>query len=485
MRFPRFRSAGLAALFLGLVAVPLSAEEFSLNLRSQQETPAGSGEYQRQERAETWPASATAVIVCDVWDLHHCRTSLHRIEEFLPRMNQVLIEARRKGATIIHSPSDCMAAYTDHPARKRAIDTPLSAKLPTDIHAWCSRLPSEEKVAYPIDQSDGGGDDDPQEQAKWSAKLEALGRNPAMPWKSQSSAITIDAERDYITDRGEEVWSILEARGIKHVILVGVHSNMCVLGRPFGLRQMVKNGRQAVCLRDLTDTMYNPSRRPYVDHFTANDLIISHIERYVCPTITSDQIVGGKPFRWQADQREHADIMAIAPSAEKEKDRSSFTNEWALIDIPATWKSATRGVLDDHVGPAWYRCVVRIPKGWAPQGEAATLELAGADPARCQAWLNGQVMPAAKGASGARFTIPAAAIVADEVNLLVLRVMHRRGDGGGLQAPPMLSSGPAAVPTKLAGRWQFRLGDDPAWTNFPLPAKYGTSTEIVFEIAPR
>jgi len=33
----------------------------------------------------------------------------------------------------------------------------------------------------------------------------------------------------------------------------------------------------------------------------------------------------------------------------------------------------------------------------------------------------------------------------------------------------------------LAGRWQFRVGDDPAWSNIPLPAKFGGSTDIFFE----
>jgi hypothetical protein len=108
--------------------------------------------------------------------------------------------------------------------------------------------------------------------------------------------IEIDNDRDYISDRGDEVWNILEAHKIQNVILVGVHTNMCVLGRPFGLRQMARNGKHVVLMRDLTDCMYNPKRWPYVDHFTGNDLIVSHVERYVCPTVTSDQILGGQPF---------------------------------------------------------------------------------------------------------------------------------------------------------------------------------------------
>ena len=38
------------------------------------------------------------------------------------------------------------------------------------------------------------------------------------------------------------------------------HENMCVLNRPFGIRQMVYQGQNVVLMRDLTDTMYDPRR---------------------------------------------------------------------------------------------------------------------------------------------------------------------------------------------------------------------------------
>ena len=34
----------------------------------------------------------------------------------------------------------------------------------------------------------------------------------------------------------------------------GVHTNMCVLGRPFGLRQMARLGKNTALVRDMTDT---------------------------------------------------------------------------------------------------------------------------------------------------------------------------------------------------------------------------------------
>jgi hypothetical protein len=64
---------------------------------------------------------------------------------------------------------------------------------------------------------------------------------------------------------------------------------------------MVYQGQKVVLMRDLTDSMYNSRRKPHVDHFTGNDLMAWHIEKYWCPTITSDEILGGTSFRFSAD----------------------------------------------------------------------------------------------------------------------------------------------------------------------------------------
>src|SRR6185369_7284495 len=186
----------------------------AVTLRSQAETADRNGMYRTRLVPENWQPAETALIVCDVWDYHHCLNAVRRVEEFGPRLNEVVKKARGLGVTIIHSPSSCMAAYADHPARARAVNTPKSLKLPDEIGKWCYKIPAEEKGTYPIDQTDGGEDDDPNEHAEWHAKLAAMGRNPKAPWKKQADLIEIDAARDYISDNGEEVWSILEQRGI-------------------------------------------------------------------------------------------------------------------------------------------------------------------------------------------------------------------------------------------------------------------------------
>jgi nicotinamidase-related amidase len=311
--------AAMTSLLAADSAAKTDPATLSLTLRKRIETKPGSGRFHTIAQSAKWDAKKTAIIVCDVWDSHHCLNAVRRVGEMAPRMNQLLVEARNRGVLIIHAPSGCMDAYKDHPARQNALKTPRAKNLPKDIGSWCYSIPAEEKGTYPIDQKDGGEDDDPGEHRAWAEKLQKMGRNPRSPWKTQIDVLKID-DHDIISDRGEEIWSVLEQRGIDNVILLGVHTNMCVLGRPFGLRQMAKNGKNVVLMRDLTDTMYNPVRAPFVSHFTGTDLIVEHIEKWVCPTITSDQILGGKPLRFAGDKRPH--LVLLMAESEYETNRT-------------------------------------------------------------------------------------------------------------------------------------------------------------------
>ncbi len=148
----------------------------------------------------------------------------------------------------------------------------------------------------PIDDSDGG----------CSCEEPECESGKPWPWTRQIEAIEIYPE-DAISDDGAEIWFLMEERGIENVVLTGVHLNMCVLGRPFGIRQMVRTGKNVALMRDMTDTMYDPSSAPVVDHFTATDLMIAHVKRYWSPSIVSSEFSGESAFRFAEDSRLETD----------------------------------------------------------------------------------------------------------------------------------------------------------------------------------
>jgi hypothetical protein len=71
---------------------------------------------------------------------------------------------------------------------------------------------------------------------------------------------------------------------------MGVHTNMCILNRSFGIKKMLGRGFKAALVRDLTDAMYNPEQPPYVSHHEGTRLVVEYIEKKYCPTIDSGQL---------------------------------------------------------------------------------------------------------------------------------------------------------------------------------------------------
>jgi nicotinamidase-related amidase len=224
-----------------------------------------------------WTPDETAILICDVWNKHWCASASRRCGELAKKMNTLVEQARAAGVHIVHSPSDTMEFYKDHPARKRALAITL-VDPPVPIANWCY-LEKEHEGALPIDDSDGGCDCQPQ-------------CKQGSPWTRQDPSIRID-DADFISDDGKQVYSHFVARGVKNVIFMGVHTNMCVLGRSFGIRQMTRLKKNAVLVRDLTDTMYNPRMKPFVPHDKGTELVIAHVERHWCPTTDSAALASG------------------------------------------------------------------------------------------------------------------------------------------------------------------------------------------------
>jgi nicotinamidase-related amidase len=226
------------------------------------------------EKAVEWKGSETAVIVCDMWDAHWCRSATRRCGELAPKIDAFVKTARTKGAFIVHAPSDTMKFYEGSPQRKLA---QAATKVKTDVPIKGCGLDPKREAPLPVDDSDGGCDDEP--------------RCPGgHPWTRQIATIQIAAE-DIVTDKGDEVYALLVQRGIKNVLMTGVHTNMCVVGRSFAIRQMVTLGLNVALVRDLTDSMYNPRMRPFVAHEKGTELIIEHIEKYWCPSVPSSDLL--------------------------------------------------------------------------------------------------------------------------------------------------------------------------------------------------
>ncbi len=111
------------------------------------------------------------------------------------------------------------------------------------------------------------------------------GKSP-YPWTRQIASIDI-APPDAISDDGQEVWNLLQARQIADVVVMGVHTNICVLSRAYGIRQLVYLGFRPVLCGDLTDAFHRDPR----GHDWGTETMLGHIARYWCPVRSSAELL--------------------------------------------------------------------------------------------------------------------------------------------------------------------------------------------------
>jgi nicotinamidase-related amidase len=225
-----------------------------------------------------WKPTETAIIICDMWDDHTCKGAAQRVAAMAPKVDAFVSEARRRGVLIVHSPSDVMKFYEGTPQRKRAQAAP-AVTPPMPIRT--RELMPEREGSLPIDDSDWC-------DCRPKCDIKARRAN-GWPWTRQIAAIRIMPE-DAVSDQGQEIYNLFEQRGIKNVILCGVHTNMCVLKRSFGIRQMVLLGKNVALARDLTDCLYDPAKSPFTTHDNGTALLVQHIEKFWCPSIASTDL---------------------------------------------------------------------------------------------------------------------------------------------------------------------------------------------------
>ena|SRR3990167_5039942 len=230
-----------------------------------------------------------AIIICDMWNYHWCATAHKRIESLAYVINRVLPIARKRGAHIIHAPSQCMEFYKNAAARINALSLCTSNKstlsFPCEQYGICSCVNNECNVLTQY-------------------------------YERQTDIIKIE-NTDFISDNSQEILNILQHYKIKCVVICGVHLNMCIFGRPFGIQPMKNQGINIVVARDLVDSFFNPKFYEGISYQDGNDLNINFIEQHYCPSIDSIDLTGGN--------------NSLSRERERERERGkSFLNLWQI-----------------------------------------------------------------------------------------------------------------------------------------------------------
>lgn len=207
------------------------------------------------------------VIAVDVWNFHWCKTATMRVDAIVPRMNQALEAARSLGMTVMLCPSDVVDNYAGYPQREAVLALP-KVTVPAVVEVTCPPVP------------DAGG---------CACDRERCAVNYG--WDGMHAGLRI-GEKDLMPDTQAEVYAICQQYGLTHLIYVGFHTQVCLLGKPMGLRAMKSAGLRCVLARDMTDAHpgYDPARNFTPDLNTAQ--VVEHFEKHLAPTIHFQEELG-------------------------------------------------------------------------------------------------------------------------------------------------------------------------------------------------
>ncbi|MDR1981699.1 MAG: NPCBM/NEW2 domain-containing protein [Tannerellaceae bacterium] len=261
-------------------------------------------------KATTLDPSKTAVIVIDMWNSHWCMTASERVSAMVPRMNQALTIARELGMQIIWNPSDVVTAYSGYPQYEKAVavehlKTPVVREGSIDVtftapggHCLCG-------PGFPCHVNYG-----------WD------GMNPDL----------VIGDDDLMSSSTDEIYTLLTERGITGIIYMGVHTNICVFGKPGALSDMWKAGFDCMLARDLNDafTTYDPGKGYTPDMGTTET--DENLQKAGIPTINM-----GEEFRkaglWNSEAP--VDYVRFTPWGKPE--RPYIMDNATTVTLTAPW----------------------------------------------------------------------------------------------------------------------------------------------------
>jgi nicotinamidase-related amidase len=264
--------------------------------------------------------SKTAIVVIDMWNYHWCMTVSERVSAMVPRMNAVLNVARQQGIQVIWNPSDVVTMYAGYPQYERAVAVNHQA------------VPNKRKDI----------------SVKFTARVGSCMCGSGLPckvnygWDGMNPDLVI-GENDLFSSSDSEIYSLLNERGITDIIYMGVHTNMCVFGKPGALSKMWKAGFRCLLARDLNDafTNYNHATGYTPDNGTTE--INENLQKGGVPCINM-----GEEFHKLGLLKFDTPVDYVRFTSWGTQDRPYFFDKISTVTLTATWldKSEIRYTTD-------------------------------------------------------------------------------------------------------------------------------------------
>ena len=232
-----------------------------------------------------WNPEKTAVVICDMWENYPCLRAKEEINKLAPKVNEFADLMRKKGCVIIHAPDGDVSLYARDKARQN-----LECLMERDFmketfyenfisHIFQFVSFSAEK--FLTNKSKEYFDVFFQK----NSCSEGCGCNPPcqsplnFDFGREHSAIKIDDNDFVVMDKFEEIYQLVRKKNIENILICGVHLNVCIVSRYYGVLNLLKLGCDVVIVRDLVDSLGRNAEIVKTQELF-NSLVIRYAEDY-------------------------------------------------------------------------------------------------------------------------------------------------------------------------------------------------------------
>ena len=181
------------------------------------------------------PSEIGVVVMCP-WSEHPCATAQVTSGDAWPVISEIIDEVRRIGVNIIWVPNGIYDPLDESaPGRKNVLDVELLCVQPSDF----VNILSGENYAH--------------DNCMCGPQLNYCDHSCNLFSFTLPGCLSIQ-KNDFSIWSVDELYSVCKARGIKLLVYVGCHTDMCVIGLARGgLMRMMKAGLDCVLVRDIVD----------------------------------------------------------------------------------------------------------------------------------------------------------------------------------------------------------------------------------------
>ncbi len=232
--------------------------------------------FERRELQFELPVAQTALVLVDLWNVHHIYSCVERETSVLKEKFLRVIEAARESwVTLVQAPSPevirnqeklqkrVYGGWSDPDMRRAPADWP-----PTD---FMERSGDYHAFRHPRQQPPGV-------QRFWD-KLDG---------QMDISPLVEIADSDYLVATGDQLHALLREQEVLHILYAGFATNWCILGRDYGVAPMYGRGYNVILLRDATEGVEFPDT---LEQGWATELAVREVEQKYGYTATSADLI--------------------------------------------------------------------------------------------------------------------------------------------------------------------------------------------------